>query len=206
MITDKLFPSDRKCNCKNKKKGASSFDLQNPYDLFSEMQFSNTDTFLDLGFGAGDFLIFAALHIGSQGKVIGLDKNESLITAFKDKLTDLNIDINYIPIDIDCADITQTIPLDDNSIDVCLLSNVLHGIRNDNSKQIVINEISRVLKVGGSLNVLECKKEQMEFGPDISIRLSVDDIEQMTTEFGLIRKSYKEYEYTYLARFEKETV
>lgn len=201
MITEKLFSRDRKCNCKNNKKGASSFDLQNPYDLFSEMQLGQTDVFLDLGFGAGDFLIFAALHIGSLGRVIGLEKNKSLITAFENKLNDINI--NHIPIEITTANITKEIPFHDSCIDACLLSNVLHGIRNDSDKEFVIDEIYRVLKTGGFLNILECKKEKLGFGPDISIKLSIDDIEKVTNKVGLRRVNYKEYKYTYFAKFEK---
>jgi ubiquinone/menaquinone biosynthesis C-methylase UbiE len=48
----------------------------------------------------------------------------------------------------------------------------------------LLNEICRVLKPGGQLAIIECKKEEMPFGPPLHMRLSWEEIEDEVTQYG----------------------
>ena len=68
-----------------------------------------------------------------------------MIDGLKEEADDRGIG-NIKPI---TADITEPLPIDDQSIDVCLLSTVLHIFKLSKIEKTLFTEIRRILKPGG---------------------------------------------------------
>lgn len=103
------------------------------------------DTVIDLGSGAGNDCFIARRETGEQGKVIGIDFTEAMISKARqnaDKLGFNNVEFRYGDID--------DMPVADNTADVIVSNCVLNLVPD---KQKVINEIFRTLKPGGHFSI-----------------------------------------------------
>jgi ubiquinone/menaquinone biosynthesis C-methylase UbiE len=143
------------------KQGISSFAMQDAQLVFRELKLNKGDNFLDLGCGAGDYAIEAAQIIGSSGAVYALDRWSGVIKNLEIKARTRGLN-NIRAIE---SDILSLLPLNSNIIDVCLMAQVLHGFGKFNNAETLFLEISRILKPGGRVAVLEFKKEKVGFGP-----------------------------------------
>ena len=102
-------------------------------------------TVLDFGCGSGYFTVAAAKTVGESGKVYALDIHPLAIQAVKKKVTKENLsNVTTILSDRDTG-------LSDESIDVVLLYRTFYLVRD---KQGLLDELHRVLKLGGILSVL----------------------------------------------------
>ena len=100
------------------------------------------DTVLDLGSGAGIDAFLASKLVKQGGKVIGIDfTREMLIKAKK-----AAVDNGFKNVEFRKGDIENSIPVEDNSIDVAI-SNCVINLTNDKIK--AFREVYRVLKKGG---------------------------------------------------------
>ncbi|AEI50473.1 Methyltransferase type 11 [Runella slithyformis DSM 19594] len=103
------------------------------------------DTVIDLGSGAGNDAFVARAETGSEGKVIGIDFTEAMLTkarANTEKLGFNNVEFRQ-------GDIEQ-MPVNDNVADVVVSNCVLNLVPN---KANVFTEIYRVLKPGGHFSI-----------------------------------------------------
>lgn len=103
------------------------------------------DTVIDLGSGAGNDCFVARYETGPEGKVIGIDFTEPMITKARqnaDKLDFNNVEFRY-------GDIEE-MPVSDNTADVIVSNCVLNLVPN---KPKVFSEIHRVLKPGGHFSI-----------------------------------------------------
>ena len=82
------------------------------------------------------------------------------------------------------TDITQTIPIDTAIIDIVLMANVLHGFVADGKVDEVMDNISRVLKLGGVFSVVEFRKIEGNIGPPYNVKLSPEDVSKILKEHG----------------------
>lgn len=96
------------------------------------------DTVLDLGSGAGNDVFIARRECGRTGKVIGLDFTDEML----DKARQNCIKLGYTNVEFIKGDI-ESIPLDENQIDVIISNCVLNLVPD---KQKAFSEIYRVLK------------------------------------------------------------
>ena len=98
---------------------------------------------LEYGCGAGSFAIPAAQLVGARGSVYALDIHPLAIEAVQKRAREENLtNIQAILSDRDTG-------LPDQSIDVVLLYDVLHLVKD---RQAVLNEVHRVLKPDGFLS------------------------------------------------------
>lgn len=98
------------------------------------------DTVIDLGSGAGNDVFIARSIVGDNGKVIGIDMTEEMISRAninKDKLGFTNVEFKL-------GDIEE-LPIEDNSADIVVSNCVLNLVPN---KAKAFSEIFRVLKSG----------------------------------------------------------
>ena len=103
------------------------------------------DTVLDLGSGAGNDVFIASKTVGENGKVIGLDMTEAMISkanANKEKLGFTNVEFRFGEI--------ENMPVENESIDVVLSNCVLNLVPD---KEKAFSEIHRVLKNGGHFTI-----------------------------------------------------
>ncbi|KAF1952862.1 NAD(P)-binding protein, partial [Byssothecium circinans] len=105
------------------------------------------ETVVDLGCGAGFDCFLAARKVGEQGRVIGVDMNEDMLTKARrnahaaniQNTTFLSAKISSIPLPPDTADVI---------ISNCVINLVPHS-----SKPQVFTEIHRLLKPGGRVAI-----------------------------------------------------
>jgi ubiquinone/menaquinone biosynthesis C-methylase UbiE len=160
--------------------GKSSFDLVDPEVVFQALGFSRSTIFLDLGCGPGDYLLAAAELIGPKGKLYGVDAWEEGVHRLRNKI--LGKGFNNVQVLL--SDVTKSVPLPDNSVDICLMGIVLHDFARDGGEQGALRETTRVLKPGGIFGIVEFKKIDGPPGPPIHIRLSPEEVESMIKPFG----------------------
>ena len=106
---------------------------------------------LDVAGGTGDLSRAFSRLVGPQGRVILSDINSSMLKVGRDRLLDQGISSNldYVQANAEC------LPFADNSFD-CIT--IAFGLRNVTDKDAALRSLTRVLKPGGRLLVLEISK------------------------------------------------
>ena len=102
---------------------------------------------LDLGCGAGTDLLIAAQMVGDQGRAIGVDMTPAMLeraraSALKMGLAGVELHESLI----------EALPLADGSVDVVISNGVIDLVPD---KDAVFNEIDRVLRPGGRLQIAD---------------------------------------------------
>jgi ubiquinone/menaquinone biosynthesis C-methylase UbiE len=162
--------------------GKSSFSLIDSQKLFSEIGLRSGITLLDLACGAGAYAIAASPHVGSSGKIFAVDLWENGIDSLKSEIQTRKID-NIFP---HVADVSQHIPVEGHSVDVCLMATVLHDLVQDKTDQGTLKQVQRSLKPGGRLAVIEFKEKEDPPGPPMKIRISPKALETFLRPFKLL--------------------
>jgi len=180
-------------------RGPSSFWMHEPDVIFHELDLKPGDVFLDLGCGTGDYSICAAEEVGESGIVYAVDLQQDLIYSLIKKADTIGLgNIKGVT-----SSISEPLPFEDESVDVCLISTVLHSIDLEKYGEILFREIHRLLKPEGRLFVIECKKEEMQFGPPLHMRLSPEDLEVYTSSGGFKKISFTDLGYNYMISYSK---
>lgn len=106
---------------------------------------------LDLAGGTGDLALKFSRIVGEQGQVVLADINESMLKVGRDKLLDKGASGNTRFVQANA----EALPFPDNYFD-CIT--IAFGLRNVTDKQKALESMTRVLKPGGRLLVLEFSK------------------------------------------------
>ena len=102
---------------------------------------------LDLGCGAGTDLLIAAQMTGPAGRVIGVDMTASMLDRARASAAEMgvtNVELH--------ESLIEALPLDDASVDVVISNGVIDLVPD---KDAVLDEIDRVLRPGGRLQVAD---------------------------------------------------
>lgn len=100
-------------------------------------------TILDVGCGSGTDTFVAARRSGSTGRVVGVDMVPEMVDLASVAAARAGIDnVDFI------AGLAEELPLGDQSVDVVITNGVLHLCPD---KQLVLSELRRVLRPGGSV-------------------------------------------------------
>jgi len=105
------------------------------------------DEVLDVATGTGDVAIDFARHSGA-GTVVGLDRSAGMLGVARDKLRRGGLERRIGVVEGDAMDM----PFDDQSFDAVTIA---FGLRNLPDYAAAVREMTRVLKPGGRLLVLE---------------------------------------------------
>jgi ubiquinone/menaquinone biosynthesis C-methylase UbiE len=160
--------------------GKSSFDLIDSPKLFHELDLRKGISFLDVASGRGIYSLAVSDIIGPQGSVFAVDLWAEGIEMLKTAAQEKGIE-NITAL---VSDVGRRIPVEDQSIDVCLIATALHDFVEDRIDRGVLNEIVRVVKPAGILAVMEFKKIDGPPGPPKHIRLSPEDVTDRLGLFG----------------------
>ena len=106
---------------------------------------------LDVAGGTGDLTLGMAAQVGSSGLVVLSDINASMLTHGRDRILDKGI---IAPVDYAVAN-AERLPFRDASFDCVTIG---FGLRNVTDKAAALRSMTRVLKPGGQLMVLEFSK------------------------------------------------
>lgn len=108
-------------------------------------------TVLDIAGGTGDLTLKFSRLVGAEGRVVLADINQSMLEVGRDKLLDCGVggNVEYVQANAEC------LPFPDNTFD-CIT--IAFGLRNVTDKDAALRSMTRVLKPGGRLLVLEFSK------------------------------------------------
>ncbi|HEV8054833.1 MAG TPA: methyltransferase domain-containing protein [Candidatus Limnocylindrales bacterium] len=102
---------------------------------------------LDLGCGAGTDLLIAAQMTGPTGRVIGIDMTPAMLEQARASAREMGLD------DVELHEsLIESLPLEDVSVDVVISNGVIDLVPD---KDAVFDEIDRVLRPGGRLQVAD---------------------------------------------------
>src|SRR5438067_2672127 len=104
-------------------------------------------TVLDLGCGAGTDLLIAAQMVGPSGKAIGVDMTPSMVERARASAAEMglqNVELH--------ESLIESVPVSDASVDVVISNGVIDLVPN---KDAVFDEIDRVLRPGGRLQIAD---------------------------------------------------
>ena len=198
-VTDKNQRCCPEPGRKGTRRGRSSFWMQDQKLVFDALELKEGDSFLDLGCGPGDYSMRASEIVGDSGVVYALDRWRDVIDDLAEKARSRGSkNIRAI-----VSDITEHLPVDDESVDLCFISTVLHSLDLADVEKSLFGEIRRVLKPGGRVAIIECKKEEQPFGPPMSMRLSPEEIESSIVRYGFERTGLVDLGYNYMILFAK---
>jgi SAM-dependent methyltransferase len=102
---------------------------------------------LDLGCGAGTDLLIAAQMTGPGGRVIGVDMTSAMLDRARASAEEMglaNVELH--------ESLIESLPLEDASVDVVISNGVIDLVPD---KEVVLDEIDRVLKPGGRLQIAD---------------------------------------------------
>lgn len=175
-------------------RGPSSYRMQPPQQVFGPLGLGEGGDVIDVGCGAGDYALHAAGLVGSSGRVVACDSRGESVAALKDEASRRGV------ANLHClaCDVTKRLPLDDAGADVALLFTVLHIPPVRACADALFGECRRVLRKGGRLAVLECRKQDAAFGPPKAMRLSDKEVELLARPSGFVREGCIVFEHTYL--------
>nr|WP_321501797.1 methyltransferase domain-containing protein [uncultured Dethiosulfovibrio sp.] len=165
--------------------------------MFEKLDLRGGDTFLDLGCGAGDYSLHAAGIVGESGRVFAVDLWEDMLDKIRDDAMARGIH-NVYPV---VSDIQNKIEAPNKSGDICLISHVLHSMGFPTKTDRLFGEVRRVLKAGGKLAIVECKKEKSSFGPPIELRISPEDLEKYMDNFNFKKIDHADLGFNYMSVF-----
>ena len=104
-------------------------------------------TVVDLGCGAGTDLLIAAQMTGPTGRVIGVDMTPSMLERARASAQEMGIDHLALH-----ESLIEALPLEDASVDVVISNGVIDLVPD---KDAVMDEIDRVLRPGGRLQIAD---------------------------------------------------
>lgn len=145
-----------------------------PFQTLERLGLKKGDIVADIGCGTGYFTIPAVEVVGMSSRIYAMDISIEMLKEVEKKASEAGV-TNIRGIKTDEYDLK----VDDLSVDFIIMSNVLHEIED---KGKIIAEISRILKKGGTLAIVEWEKKQGEFGPPVDERLSFEDVASMLSQ------------------------
>jgi ubiquinone/menaquinone biosynthesis C-methylase UbiE len=160
--------------------GKSTQNILNAEEVLKSAGIKLGDAFLDAGCGDGYISIEASKMVGKQGKVYAVDVYPESIETVKTKIKDN--DLNNMEAVL--ADITENIPINDDSVDHIMMANVLHGFVAENELKPVMDNINRIIKSGGIFSVVEFKKIENSSGPPFNVKISPEQVTEILTQYG----------------------
>jgi len=158
----------------------STKDILSADKVLSAAGLKSGDVFLDAGCGDGYISIAASPLVEGEGKVYAIDVYPESIEIVKKDVQKKGIK----NLEAIIADLTSEIPLIDDSVDLCVMANVLHGFVENGELDKVLPEIKRVIKLGGIFSVVEFKKIEGLQGPPFEVRLNPQDVENVLIKYG----------------------
>jgi ubiquinone/menaquinone biosynthesis C-methylase UbiE len=160
--------------------GKSSFELINTARFFRELDLKKGTLFLDVACGRGNYSLAASEIIGKDGQIYAVDLWEEGILSLKNEAASKGIQnvATFV------SDVSKNIPVENGSVDVCLLATVLHDFVGDKVDRGVMREIVRVIKPNGVLAIVEFYKKEGPPGPPKPVRLSPQEVDKIVSGYG----------------------
>ncbi|MDD4358729.1 MAG: class I SAM-dependent methyltransferase [Candidatus Pacebacteria bacterium] len=126
-------------------------DFLNPKETIDSLSFLKENMIaMDIGSGSGGWTIPLSRKL-ENGKVYAIDIKGEALSALRSKLDNERI----YNVELMLADIEKGVKIQDNKIDLAILSNILFEL---SDKKKALEEVRRILKQGGYLFIVDWKK------------------------------------------------
>lgn len=187
----------------------SSVNFLDSDEILEKLDLKGNEVFMDAGCGDGHIAITALKKYLPDGLAYAVDSYDISINELEEYKKENNLE-NLINI---LADLTEDIPqIDDDSIDMIFMLNVVHGFKAAGNMDNVIEKLLRILKNDGRIAIVEFRPIEWTFGPPLEIKYAPDELEEIFNNHGF-KKVYLNEELGqegldekshYLIIFEKE--
>ena len=157
----------------------TKYTFVDPIKILALAGFQKGQTIADFGSGNGFYPVAAAKLVGDQGTVYAVDVKPESLEATTSAAKHENLKNIYTL----HHDLEQPgVPIEENSCDSVILAGIMHLSK---VQKNVLRETYRILKSGGSIIVIEWKKEALPFGPNIANRIAEEEMQDLLTQAGL---------------------
>lgn len=145
--------------------------------IFTHFGLRQHQILADLGCGSGYFTLKAAEIVGTQGKIKAIDilpeRLQALQQAAQDQDKTEQIEIYQAQ--------GESIPLANEDVDIALIANVLHELRDPLA---YLKDTQRILRANGEVWIIEWQKKEMPMGPTLAERRSLEEWVLLLEEAG----------------------
>jgi ubiquinone/menaquinone biosynthesis C-methylase UbiE len=162
--------------------GPTSEGLYDPLPIFQRTYLEAGDHVLDAGCGTGHLSMIASRIVGDLGKVHSFDIHEKGIDILKMRIEHGR----FRNIEAEVRDVTESLPLEQRSIDLVIFSNVIHGFILNSELDPVLENIDLIVKDTGKVAIVEFRKKETEYGPPIDERFTPEEIGERFEKIGMI--------------------
>lgn len=152
--------------------------LLQPSKLLRSLGLHAGDALADIGCGPGFFTLPAAEIVGVRGLIYAADIQGDMLSTVKTRASEAKLN----NIQVVKSNDTQ-VPIPPASVDMVLLAFTLHEI---DQRARFLHRVSRLLKPGGKLVVIEWEKQSDTPGPPANTRLTPDDVAKDAEAAGLV--------------------
>jgi ubiquinone/menaquinone biosynthesis C-methylase UbiE len=152
------------------------FQRENPDLIWKELALSGPRVLVEIGAGTGFFAAPFARNMRS-GTVYACDVQDEMVAWMKEHLPS---DIRYRVVPMKMEE--TKVPLQDAIADLVYMINLHHELEDPVA---IVKEAYRLLKPGGTVMVMDWKKEETPAGPPVEIRVSEDEIIRDIEKAGL---------------------
>lgn len=150
-----------------------------PESLIRQLNITAGVTVADFGCGSGYFSLAFAKAIGKEGRVIALDILPSALDAVASRARMaglLNVSTKRANLEKEHGS-----GLADGSVDWVIIKDILFQ---NKDKGIILQEVSRVVRTGGHVLLMEWKETDGSVGPELHLRISREDIVSLVQSAG----------------------
>ncbi|MCL4460526.1 MAG: class I SAM-dependent methyltransferase [Nitrospirae bacterium] len=144
-------------------------EYQNPEKLLSLMKPADGRGFLDFGVGTGFFAFPVYERFGDRGPFFGVDIQPEMLALLKERSLGRFRKEVLKPLLAD----SFPLPLEPDSIGLIWMVNVYHEL---DDRKGTLSELKRILSPGGSLFLIDWKREETPNGPPMEERVAEVDI------------------------------
>lgn len=157
------------------KPGRNTYDFVNVDIVFHRLALRTGMNVLDVGCGLGGYALDAAQRVAPTGQVHAVDKWPTGIDHLRKQAKSVGIS----NISATCIDAINVLPVPEQSIDICLMSMVLHHLAAAGTALNVIGNLYPILKPDARLFIIEFEKIDGPPGPPKRIRLSRQQVREL---------------------------
>ena len=158
--------------------GYTKYTFVDPVKILAFAGFEKGQTVADFGCGNGYYPVAAAQLVGDTGMVYAVDVKPGSLEATSSAAKHQNLRNIYTLL----HDMEKPgVPIEENTCDSVILSGIMHLAK---LQKNILRESYRILKTGGSVIIIEWKKEVLPFGPNINDRVAEDAMREMVGRAG----------------------
>ena len=162
---------------------------QRPHEVVTALDVKAGEIIADIGSGSGYFTLRLARHVGTGGRVYGVDVSPDMIRHLNGRIRDAGL-LNVSTILASSDD-----PLVPQPVDRFLFVNVWHHVED---QPAYLAHLKRWLKPEGQVVMIDFHKRELPVGPPLEMKIAKDDLlAQMERHgFRLVREhTFLPYQY-----------